>query len=169
MVPHAGSVRAGAPRPLSIIEGQTERVAEWILAKLPEVSELPGGYEAIGVMRGDRLVGGMLYTNWIPCPGGGDIRMWAAGEPGWLSKRVVCVMMGYPFLQLGCHRMTVFIDPSNTVSRRICEKLGFKLEGVIREGIDTKTDMLVMGLLRREQRWSVNYGNAEANGRETAH
>lgn len=169
MVRDASDVRAGGAVPLRIVAGQTERVAEYILSRLPEVAELPGGYEAIGVVRGDDLVGGMLYTNWIPCRGGGDVRMWAAGEPGWLSRRVIAVMFGYPFVQLGCHRMTLLIDRTNKVSRSISEKLGFRLEGVVREGLGPGEDMMIYGLLRRELRWSVSDGREEAgNAKRTA-
>lgn len=128
-----------------------------MLARLPEVNELPGGYEAIGIVRDGRLIAGLLYTNWIPCRGGGgNVHMWAVGEPGWMSKRSIAWMFAYPFLQLGCHRMTVTIDKRNRVARRITEKLGFKLEGVIREGLGPGKDMTVYGLLRSESRWSVS-------------
>ena len=141
--------------PLRLVEGQKEAVARWMLARLPEVSELPGGFEAFGVERDGALIAGLLYTNYIPCDGGGNVHMWAVGEPGWMSRRVIAAMLAYPFVQLDCHRMTVTIPRNNRKSRSISEKLGFRLEGVIREGLGPRKDLMVYGLLRNECRWTL--------------
>ena len=141
--------------PLRLVEGQKEAVSRWMLERLPEVQALPGGFEAIGIERDGILTAGLLYTNYIPCEGGGDVHMWAVGEPGWMSRRVIAAMLAYPFVQLGCHRMTVTIARNNRKSRSISEKLGFRLEGVIREGVGPGKDLMVYGLLRRESRWKL--------------
>lgn len=139
---------------LSIVGGQREAVALWMLPHLGDVVELPGGYEAIGVARGGRLVGGCLYSNYVPCHGGGgNIQIWAVGETGWVSRRVIRVMLGYPFDQLQCHRITALAKKSNRASRALLEGLGFVVEGKIRRGFDMRNDMMVYGLLRAECRW----------------
>jgi RimJ/RimL family protein N-acetyltransferase len=153
-------VRTRHTSPLRIIEGHAEEVGAWILERLPEVRELPGGYEAIGIARDTGLVGGLLYTSWIPCKGGGDVRMWAAGDPGWLSRRVIAVMFHYPFVQLDCHRMTLLIARDNRTSRSISEQLGFRLEGVLREGLAPGLDLMIYGMLRTELRWSLKHAQA---------
>lgn len=116
------------------------------------MTALPGGYEALGVERDGEIVGGALYSNFTQCPGGGDIMMWAAGH-GWLSRRIVREFLGYPF-RIGCHRITVLIAKGNKPSRTLVEKLGFKLEGVAREGFSPRQHACIYGLLRREAaRW----------------
>lgn len=138
--------------PFDIVAGQKEAVALWMLAKLPGLTELPGGFEAIGVARDGVLVGGCIYTDYRPCPGGGNVVIWAAGH-GWLSRRVIDVMLGYPFRQLNCHRITAMTAKGNKPSRRLLEKLGFREEGKIRRGFDVRQDMLIFGMLRDEQGW----------------
>src|SRR5690348_8284107 len=102
---HFGEGRCDLTEPLRILGGERELVGLWMLKQLPEMTNLPGGYEAIGVVRGTTLVGGCLYTHFMPCVGGGaSIQMWAVGN-NWLSRRTIGVLLGYPFRQLKCHRI----------------------------------------------------------------
>jgi len=139
---------------LSIDRDHKEAVGLWLLKHIPEVTDLPGGYYAIGVARGDALVGACLYTDYRPCPGGGNIMMYAAGH-GWLSRRVIAVMLGHPFKRLNCHRITVTIRRGNKASRKLVEDLGFVLEGKVRRGFNLREDMTIYGLLRDECRWAL--------------
>lgn len=144
---------AGRRPPLRTVAGIRDAVALWMLERLPEVTDLPGGYEAIGVARGDELVGGCLYSDYRPATGGGSIQMWAAGHD-WLSRRVLRELLGYPFLQLGCHRVMALVGRKNKPSRTMVEKLGFRLEGVAREGFGPRRDAFVYAMLRHEAgRW----------------
>lgn len=140
---------------LSLIVGAKERekVGLWMLQYLPDILMLPGGYEAIGVARGNRIIGGCLYTNYIPTPGGGDIQVWAVGEPGWLNRRMIRALLGYPFLQLNCHRMTALTGKGNKPSRRLLEGVGFRLEGIARRGLTARKDACIYSLLKAECGW----------------
>ncbi len=140
---------------LEIIGGQKELVAQWISERIPQVTTLPGGYEAIGVGRDGYLVGGALFTNYRPCPDGGDIEVWCAGK-GWLSRRVIRAILSYPFLQLGCHRLTALTPKSNKPSRHLLEGLGFTLEGVARQGFGPRSHACLYSMLRGECRWIGN-------------
>ncbi len=135
---------------LRIVEGYDQEVGLWLLDRLPEVTDLPGGFTAAGVARGHELVGGCLFTDYHPCPGGGVIQMWAAGDPGWVSRRVVRTMLGYPLNQLKCHRITALTAKSNKPSRRLLEGLGFALEGVARQGFGPRRHACIYGLLKDE-------------------
>lgn len=124
-----------------------------MLERLPLITELPGGYYAMGVERDGEIIGGVLYSSYAPVPGGGDVQMWAVGH-GWLSRRIVRVFLGYAFERLNCHRITVGIAKGNGASRRLVEKLGFRMEGKLRRGFDTRRDLLVYGLLKDDAaRW----------------
>lgn len=70
-----------------------------------------------------------------------------------LVTRSVETLIRYLFLDLELHRISLRIAPSNTRSRAIPQKLGFKLEGTLREDewlYDHFSDSCVYGLLRRE-------------------
>lgn len=142
--------------PLRIVPGQRDLVALWMLERLPDVTDLPGGYEALGVARGLELVGGVIYSDYRPCKGGGQIQMWCAGH-NWLSRRVLREVFGYPLNErprgLGCHRINALVARGNKPVRRMCNALGFTEEGKLRRGYDTQQDLIVYGLLRSECKW----------------
>lgn len=140
--------------PLRIVGGRDEQVALWMLEQLPHITNLPSGYVAIGAARGNDLIGGCLYTSYSPCPGGGDIQIWAVGN-NWLSRRTIAVFLGYPFVQLKCHRVTALTPKGNKPSRKLLEGLGFIPEGKIRKGYNTRSDMMVYGMLRGDCRWHL--------------
>ena len=71
----------------------------------------------------------------------------------WVNKRVIGEILSYVFNNLGCIRMTARTQPDNAKARRMLESLGFKCEGIIRQGYGTK-DMLIYGILQSEaMRW----------------
>lgn len=155
---HGGARRS----PLRVVEGQKEAIALWVLDRLPAVNNLPGGYEAIGFVRGDDVVGGVVYTSYSPAmPSGGDIQIWGAGETGWLSRRSLFVIFAYPFQQLKCHRVTAIVAKKNRRSRKMVEDIGFRLEGVLRQGTAPRHDAMIYGMLADECKWVNRYGQDE--------
>lgn len=139
-----------------IVTGRKELVRDWIALRVRDAYDLPSErYEAIGVAREGRLVGGCLYSNFRElAPGEHDIMMTAAGEPGWLTKGAVRALLSYPLVDLPCIRVTTLIAPANKASRRLNEKLGFKLEGKLRNGRGTGRHLLIYSLLKEDAgRW----------------
>lgn len=139
-----------------ILSGQREAVAEWVAGKITDLYTPPTkDFEAIGVTRDGRLIGGVVYSNWHEiAPGQHDIMLTSAGDPGWLTRGAVKVLLGYPFQQLACIRLTSIISKANRPARTLNERLGFKLEGKIRHGRGIGKDCLVYGLLRADaEKW----------------
>ncbi len=71
-----------------------------------------------------------------------------------LMREVLPVLVGHGFEVLGLHRMEARIDPGNMASIRLAERLGFRLEGRLRDRTlnedGTREELLVFGLLRPE-------------------
>lgn len=123
-----------------------------MLQSLPDITELPAGFEAIGVERNGVLAGGCLYSEYRPCPNGGNCQMWAVGH-NWLSRTVIRVMFDYPFNKLNCHRVTACTAKNNKPARQLLEDLGFVPEGKVRFGYNTRQHLMVYGMLREECGW----------------
>jgi RimJ/RimL family protein N-acetyltransferase len=139
-----------------ILTGHKELVAKWIATKIRDCYTPPEkDYEAIGVVKDDSLIGGICYTEYREiAEGQHDIRLTAAGEPGWLTKSTIKALLSYPFIQLRCIRITSIIAKPNMQARSLNERLGFKLEGKIRHGRGIGKDCLVYGLLKADaERW----------------
>ncbi len=63
------------------------------------------------------------------------------------------VLLAYAFTTIRLHRIEADVDPRNTASLRVLEKLGFQREGLLRErwlvGSETQ-DSVLLGLLHHE-------------------
>jgi RimJ/RimL family protein N-acetyltransferase len=76
-------------------------------------------------------------------------------------------LFDYPFNQLGCRRMTAMVGRRNKRSRKICEGLGFKLEGVHLKGLDGEQDVFSYGLLKEHCRWIKEREHGKIDTRRT--
>jgi hypothetical protein len=132
----------------SILLGADDLVAELIASHLPYMrGKSFGQYVALGVIRNECLVGGVVYHNYI----GHDCQVSIAVER--VSFWPWRALFDYPFGQLGCARITAVVGKRNKRSRRLVMALGFKLEGVHRKGLDGSEDAMSYGMLKEECRW----------------
>lgn len=149
---------------MRLITDEKERVAVWLLERLPDIADLPGGYWCIGVERHGTLVGGAIFTNYRPCHGGGNIEVSCAGH-NWLSRTIIRATFDHAFRTLPCHRITAMVRKTNKPSRTLLEGLGFTLEGRIREGFGPRQHMCVYGYMKSD--WATSRFNKDfAHGQE---
>lgn len=74
-----------------------------------------------------------------------------------LATEAARAMLDLAFDRFGCHRVSAQLDPRNTASARLCERLGMTHEAHLRQdwwGDGEWTDTSVYGLLRHE--WPVS-------------
>ena len=108
-----------------------------------------GNYSALGLVKGGRLVAGVVYNHASHC----NIAMHIAAEGRfWPTPEFVFALFDYPFNQLKLRRMTGLVAKKNAAARRFAEHLGAKLEGSMRHALP-HDDLLIYGMLRRECRW----------------
>lgn len=138
-----------------ILAGERERVAAFVASRIRDMGTPPEkDYEAIGVVKDGRIIGGVIYAEFREiAPGEHDIRMHCAGEPGWLTKASLRVFFRYPFVDLRCIRVTATVARANKRALDMNRRLGFEIEGCIRDGYGTGRDGLLLGMRRRDCRW----------------
>lgn len=79
----------------------------------------------------------------------GDKTWWGKG----IGKKVTSAVVDYGFRQLNLHRVHLTVLKSNDRAISLYEKLGFKTEGILRDGQfrdGRYVDVVVMGLLEDE-------------------
>lgn len=131
---------------LELIYGRDAEIVAWINARTPG---LPGDSVAIGMARDGLMVAGIAYTRFT----GAAIEMAiAADRPSWASRRTLAAVFAYPFVQLGCRRVTAITARRNRRCRRLLEDTGFTLEGKARHALPDD-DAMIYGMIRRECRW----------------
>jgi RimJ/RimL family protein N-acetyltransferase len=119
-----------------------------VLARIPVDGW--GEFEAIGLERNGELIAGTVYNHYT----GPSVMTSIAGIPGrrWLTRGYLGAIFRYPFVQLGCRRITACIETRNWQSLRFVKHLGFKYEGVLRHGA-ADDDLILLGMLRDECRY----------------
>ncbi len=136
-----------------LVFGHDKEIAEFVRQRTPQLDNTGfGDCVAIGVIRFKRLIGGVVYNNYHPQIGNVWVHF-AFDDPRWATPSVMGSVCAYPFIQLGCKRVTAIVKRKNKRSRTFIEKgIGFRLEGCIRKGFGND-DAMIYGLLRHECRW----------------
>ena len=133
-----------------IVYNERERFAEWARARIPHVPSWGEWYEAIGLEQDGEPMAAAVYNLYS----GADIAMSYAGlGKQWASRGFLRAIFGYPFLQLGCRRISGYVAVSNQASLDFALRLGAQIEGRMREALETGEDVWVLGMLRNECRW----------------
>lgn len=80
----------------------------------------------------------------------------ASSSPRFISKSFALAVAAYPFLQLACRRVTAIIAEDNIRSLKLAQRLGFQVEGTLRDwfpGGNAK----ILGLLRQDCEWLKDF------------
>lgn len=109
---------------------------------------LPGCCTAIGLVKDGKIAAGVTYSDY----NGASVVCGIAGEGRWANRGFLWLIFAYPFLQLKVKRITTFINPNNTVSKKFTLKLGFTLESTMKDA-HPEGDMWMTCMLRNECKW----------------
>lgn len=135
-----------------LIFGDDNRVSRWVGEHVqPRITEF-GLCVTIGVATAENvLMAGVVYNNYRHP----NIEVTFAVEDNhWASREAISCILRYPFVQLGCLRITAFTAAGNDRARAFLTSklIGFKQEGYHPNGFATD-DAVSYGLLRRDCRW----------------
>ena len=108
------------------------------------------GSQGLGLLRNGELVAGVIYEGF----NGKNVWMHVGAEPGrkWMNRRFLRAAFAYPFLQLGCTRVSGYVEAWNTDARRFDEHLGFKHEATLTGAASDGGDVLLYVMKREECR-----------------
>ncbi len=124
-------------------------IARWAADQL-EVQNWVGLTAGIGVIRNGAIVAGAVFYNHRPP----DIEIaFVTTTRHWATPQVVRGILRYPFMQLGCKRLTALTEVTNQPTRAFLCRLGFREEGRHPDAF-MSGDGLSYGLLRKDAaRW----------------
>lgn len=106
--------------------------------------------KGFGVLRDGQLSAVVVWDTFseVDCA----MHVASSGDGHWLSRDVLKMAFGYPFMDLKMRRITALIPAKNSRAIRFNEHLGFKLEGLCPEAMPDD-DIQIRGMLRRECRF----------------
>jgi RimJ/RimL family protein N-acetyltransferase len=134
-----------------IIIDQPERVMLFVARHTRE--ERYRDYSAIGLEEDGVLIAGVVYTLHTGPRGAVMMHVASDGSRRWMTHAYLAACFRYPFIQLDCRRITGLVRADNFAAQRFDEHLGFKREGVIRQGDNDGTDLILYGMLKSECRF----------------
>lgn len=149
-----------------ILVGADDIVGPWVCQRGGGVWIPGGGSVAIGQVEGGDLVGGVTYDNF----NGANIVMHVAGDPGksWLSRRFIWFAFYYPFIQLGCRRVSTFTASTNTQALKFNDDLGFVHEATLKDA-HPSGDLIIRSMTKAQCRWlslGKNYAHPSSPPRD---
>lgn len=131
-----------------LIFDDNARVAFWCAQQIEHFSGWGSDPRAIGYELDGELRGGVVYTNYS---GANVFATIALTAP--ITKRFLFSIFWCPFVQFGVNHITCAIEESNLKSVSLCTRMGFCVEGRMRESAVNGEDVLIMGMLKRECPW----------------
>lgn len=136
-----------------LIYGHDRELSLWAGQKLGYSGPIGNHHHeprAIGVARGGKIVAVAVFYDYRIT----SIEVtFVTTTPRWASRENIKAILSYPFVQLGCRRVTAITEEGNTSARAFLERLGFKQEGIHPDGFETGTG-ISYGLLREAaNRW----------------
>lgn len=100
----------------------------------------------------------------------GNVALHMAARKGamWGHPHILHHVFYYPFVEMGCHRITAPIESTNIAMQRVAETAGFVLEGVLRRAGRNGSDLCIYGMLKEDCRWILNSRAHNEPSRDTA-
>lgn len=147
-----------------LLRTEKQLVAEWVGHMLGGM-EFHGAY-AIGVMDGDKIIAGVVYTNYYTDtkkrPLGIEMSI-ASVDKAWATRHNLKEFFAYPFTYLDVKRVTATCARKDIATRQFLTRLGFKLEGIGRKAWPKGGDCAAYSMLKHECKWGLN-GQVKGSG-----
>lgn len=124
----------------------------WEFCKQHVPVSLVAGMKGLGLEdESGELIAGVLYEGYNEH----NVWMHVAAEPGgrWMTKEFLRYCFHYPFVELGCSRVSGYVEASNLAARRFDEHLGFRVEAVLKGAASDGGDVILYVMRREECRY----------------
>lgn len=132
-----------------LIQDDPDGVGTWVRERTGGAWRAGSG-TAIGFTFDGRMAGGAVYSNF----NGSNIYIEFAVEDRRIFNRAsIWASFAYPFLQLGCRRVTALVDCGNFRSLALCKHLGFAYEATLEDAAPNGDHQIVFRMLKSECRW----------------
>lgn len=106
----------------------------------------------IGLERDGELVAGVIYEGY----NGHNIWMHVA-IPGRITRDFLRYAFHYPFIELGCRRVSGYVEASNARARRFDERLGFQQEAILQGAASDGGDVILYRMNREDCRYVAQH------------
>lgn len=134
------------------------KIGAWVMARTPNPQRKgfdtsPPPLRGIGYEVDGKIVAGFIFFNHAEWYKTIDVGI-ALETKSPILRSILKDVMRYPFIQLGCNRVTAHVPKRAKASRRLVNTVGFTEEGNIRHGFGID-DCIIYGILKKEaqEKW----------------
>lgn len=120
-----------------------ERVVEFVGKTVDRTFYPP--WTAMGIERDGQIITGIMFT----CFTGHDVHMTIAGR--FWPRSFLADIGNYAFNTMGCLRMTAVTEQPRVA--KMAERLGGKVEGLLRDHFGTGRDGFIVGFLKQDWKY----------------
>jgi hypothetical protein len=106
----------------------------------------PEGREAIGLVRGTEVLGGVVFEDYTGVCIQAHIALSSARVP---CRKLLSAAAGYAFNQMGVQKILGVVRSTNLPALKMDMRIGFKPEAVIK-GVFEDGDMVIMSMTRED-------------------
>lgn len=131
---------------VKLIDGENCGVAEWVASSLQISLDELLEVASLGFVCGGKLIGGVVYGGYRK-----NRDVWLtiySNDKKWCSRRILKIIFGFAFDELACRRVNVLVEVDNSASFSLVKRLGFVLEGRLREFSEKGKDTYILGMCR---------------------
>jgi len=135
-------------------------VGQWVADRACDGKYYAPLSQAIGLMRGERIVAGAVFNHWNQH----SIQLHMAIER--MNREFLAALAWYAFIQLGVRKVIAPVAQDNNKSKRVLHHAGFELEAVLTDAQPTG-DLLLFTMTPEQcpfltepylARWETRYG-----------
>lgn len=142
-----------------LLYGQDTKVADWVCRQLKMKPYPLGLYKAVGIIRGEQFIGGVVWHNYHEDNYGKPMLIEATIatiDKHWATRHNLREIFQYPFTQLRVGRVQASCHRKAKRVRSTLQRLGFSYEGICRQAHPQGGDVAHYSMLRNECRWIKN-------------
>ena len=116
---------------IRFVYGKDDEVGDFVARLTGMPRGVVAGGKAIGVVKGDELIGGVVYHHWSP-EAGTIVMSGASASARWLTRPVLKRIFDYPFVECGCQMVVMQVAESDFRLQRQLAVIGFAFVKIAR-------------------------------------
>ena len=134
-----------------IVLDNNNTITHWICKGLGENVDWLQNYKTYGIIRNSKIIAGLIFHNLNYKQ---DVWWTIYSEDShWCTKKIIKYFMYEAFEVLKCRRINLLVNTNNHKCIKFVTRLGFKIEGSLRQYREDGSDCYILGLLKSENKY----------------
>ena len=136
---------------ISIIYNQNQQLTDWVCQGLNIDTSWLNRYMTLGVQYHGKTIAALIYHDIKPT----QELSWTiySTDKHWCTKKVIKEFMRIAFEVFKCRRINLLVTVNNTTCLNFVTRLGFQIEGRLREYREDGQDCYILSLLKSENKY----------------